>query len=96
MFWLKFIFCLNFFQTGLFVIFLCFIFYYFMIDTFSFVIQQPLFNLQLKVRGGLDNVAGRAGLMNEFMNNNEGFICINPSSQGFIQIIARAFICIIY
>ena len=25
---------------------------------------------------------GRAGLMNEFMNINEGFICINPSFQG--------------
>ena len=48
---------------------------------------------------------GRAGLMNEFMNINEGFICINPSFQGFIcinpsfqgfiQIKGRAFICII-
>ena len=34
--------------------------------------------------------------MNEFMNINEGFICINPSFEGFIQINARAFICIIY
>ena len=40
----------------------------FMIHTFSFVIQQPLFNVQpswifnkLKVRAGLDNVAGKSG-----------------------------------
>ena len=39
-----------------------------MIHTFSFVIQQPLFNVQLswifnklKVRAGLDNVAGKSG-----------------------------------
>ena len=40
----------------------------FMIHTFSFVIQQPLFNVQpswifnkLKVRAGLDNVTGKSG-----------------------------------
>ena len=39
-----------------------------MIHTFSFVLQQPLFNVQpswivnkLKVRGGLDNVGGKSG-----------------------------------
>ena len=39
-----------------------------MIHTFPFVIQQPLFSVQpswifnkLKVRGGLDNVAGKSG-----------------------------------
>ena len=41
---------------------------YFMIHTFSFVIQQPFFNVQpswifnkLKVGGGLDNIAGKRG-----------------------------------
>ena len=41
---------------------------YFMIHTFSFVIQQPLFIVQpswifnkLKVLGELDNVAGKSG-----------------------------------
>ena len=45
-----------------------FIHNYFMIHTFSVVIQQPLFNVQpswifnkLKVQGGLDNVAGKSG-----------------------------------
>ena len=27
--------------------------------------------------------------MNEFKNINKGFICINPSFQGFIQINVR-------
>ena len=39
-----------------------------------------------KVRGGLDNVAGKSGANELNCIVNEGFICINPSFQGFIQI----------
>ena len=68
---------------------------YFMIHTFSFVIQQPfnehstLFNINKpKVRGRLDNVAGKsvADELNLNLIVNEGFIYINPSFQGFVQI----------
>ena len=67
--------------------------YYFMIGTFSFVIQQPLFNLQpcwilTNWKSGRAWKCSREerGLWIEFMNFNEGFICINPSFQGFICI----------
>ena len=43
-------------------------------------------NIKLKVRGGLDNVAGKSGANELNCIVNEGFICINPSFQGFIQI----------
>ena len=51
---------------------------YFMIHALFFVIQQPLFNVQpswlfnkLKVRGGLDNVAGKSGVdeLNSYLFN---------------------------
>ena len=63
-----------------------------MIHTFTFVIQRPSFDLQplniykLKVRGGLDNAAGKSGADELNLNVKEGFICIDPSFQGFIQI----------
>ena len=68
--------------------------HYFMNHTFSFIIQHPLFNLHsfmnIKLtesfRGGLDNVTGKSGANELNCIVNEGFICINPSFQGFIQI----------
>ena len=67
--------------------------YYFMIHTFSFVIQQSLFDLQpcwilmnWKFRGGLDNVAEKSRAVELNMILNEGFICVNPLFQEFICI----------
>ena len=41
---------------------------------------------KLKVRGGLDNVAGKGRADELNLTVNEGFICVNPSFQGFICI----------
>ena len=61
-----------------------------MIYTFSIVIfycYTTLLNInKLKVRGGLDNVAGKSGAYELNLIVNERFICINPLFQGFICI----------
>ena len=41
---------------------------------------------KLKVRGGLDNVAGKGRADELNLTLNEGFICVSPSFQGFIQL----------
>ena len=55
----------------------------------TFIKLATLFNINKpKVRGRLDNVAGKsvADELNLNLIVNEGFIYINPSFQGFVQI----------